>query len=38
LLKIPIWIWIAICLAWVFITLVVFRWIDKRQVNAAAQD
>ena len=35
LLKIPIWIWIAMCLAWVFITWLVFRWIDKRQVNAA---
>lgn len=38
LLKIPVWMWLAMGVAWIFITLVVFRWIDKRQANAAAQD
>jgi uncharacterized membrane protein len=38
LLKIPIWTWITMCLAWIFITLLVFRWIDRRQANASAQD
>jgi hypothetical protein len=38
LLKIPIWTWIAMCLAWIFIALLVFRWIDRRQANASAQD
>jgi len=38
LLKIPLWIWIAMVLAWVLTTLLVFRWIDKRQADAASQD
>jgi hypothetical protein len=37
LLKIPLWIWIAMCLAWVLITLLVFGLIDKRHSNASAR-
>jgi hypothetical protein len=37
LLKIPLWIWIAMSLAWVLVTLLVFRWIDKRHPNASPQ-
>jgi hypothetical protein len=36
LLKIPLWIWIAMFLAWVIITLLVFRWLDRRHANASA--
>jgi hypothetical protein len=37
LLKIPLWIWIAMSLACVLVTLLVFRWIDKRHPNASPQ-
>jgi hypothetical protein len=38
LLIIPIWVWIVMCLAWVIITLLVFRWLDRRHANASPQD